>query len=156
MGVGGQGVDLRGEGLDELQAALEPVPALDLGDDPRALGHRGAEARVRAVVLQPPERVWAAVLADEGHGVEGGLAVEEAAQARHGPGVVQVQHPVLGRVRVDGGGEDGAAGLLDVGRQVLRAGGDDQVDVLQVAVEEGPGPLPLLVGVRRAHVDHVH
>lgn len=151
--VARQGLDLGGEGLDELQTALERVPALDLGHHLGALGYgRAGGGPARGVLAQAPEGVRPTVLADEGNGVEGRLPVKEPGQAHYRGGLVHVEHAVLGGVGVDRGGDDGAALLLGVGRQVLRARGDDEVGVLEVAVEEGPGPLPLLAGVGRAHV----
>ena len=137
MGVLGQHGDVLGEGLHQLQAALEAVPAVDLGDDPGTQRHRTTGQD--RVVGQAAEGVGAPVVTHEGHRLEGRLAGEDPGQARHRPGLVQVQDPVLGGVGVDGGSQDSAALGLDIGRAVLGAGDDDEVHVLQVAVQEGPG-----------------
>ena len=137
MGVLGQQGDVVGEGLHQLQAALEAVPAVDLGNDPGAQRHRSAGQD--RVVGQAAEGVGAPVVTQEGHGLEGRFTGEDAGQSRHRPGLVQIQDPVLGGVGVDGGCQDRAALGLDVGRPVLGPGDDDEVHVLQVTVQEGPG-----------------
>ena len=149
MRIVGQGVEIRDEGVDEFLGPLESIPAPHLHD--RAHPRRDRQSRA-GQGGHLPDRVGAAVLVHEGDRIEGRLAGEDPRQARHGPGLVQVQDPVLGGVGVDRGLDDGAALRLDEGRAVLLAGDDHQVDVLQVPIEEGPGALGLLASLASPQV----